>query len=157
MNFLLMNVLLAIAWASLTGQLTPENIAGGFVLGYVVLFMSRRALGATNYVTKVLQVIRFLAYFLSQLILSNIRVAVEVLTPENHMRPAIVAIPLSLRTDLEITVLANLITLTPGTLSLDVSSDKRVLYVHAMFVTDVDAFRDEIKNGFETRVKELFA
>jgi multicomponent Na+:H+ antiporter subunit E len=73
------------------------------------------------------------------------------------MRPAIVAIPLDLRGDLEITLLANLITLTPGTLSLDVSSDKRVLYVHSMYVTDIAAFRSEIKNGFEKRVKELFA
>ena len=78
------------------------------------------------------------------------------MTPQQRMRPAIVAIPLDVRRDFEITLLANLITLTPGTLSLDVSSDKRVLYVHSMYVDDIDAFRREIKNGFERRVKELF-
>ena len=87
---------------------------------------------------------------------ANLRVAIEVLTPQQRMRPAIVAIPLDVRRDFEITLLANLITLTPGTLSLDVSSDKRVLYVHSMYVDDIDAFRREIKNGFERRVKELF-
>jgi multicomponent Na+:H+ antiporter subunit E len=157
MNFLLLNVLLAISWAALTGQLSPQNIAGGFLVGYIVMFMSRRALGSTSYVAKVPQVIRFFSYFFWQLLLSNLRVAYEVLTPSFNMRPAIVAIPLDLRGDLEITLLANLITLTPGTLSLDVSSDKRVLYVHAMFVTDIDEFRNDIKNGFEKRVKELFS
>ncbi len=156
MNFLLLNVLLAIAWAALTGQLTPENIAGGFVLGYILLVVSRRALGSASYVTRVPKVIGFLAYFFWQLFLSNIRVAYEVLTPRLYAKPAIVAVPLDIRSDLEITVLANLITLTPGTLSLDVSSDKRVLYVHAMFVTDIEKFRADIKNGFEKRVKELF-
>ncbi len=68
---------------------------------------------------------------------------------------AIVAIPLDAKTDREITLLANLITLTPGTLSLDVSEDRRFLYVHAMFVEDVESFRDSIKNGFERRLLEL--
>ncbi|HLV36016.1 MAG TPA: Na+/H+ antiporter subunit E [Spirillospora sp.] len=157
MKFLLLNVLLALAWAALTGRLTPENLLGGFVLGYALLALSRRALGCTSYVTKVPQVISFAAYFLVQLVTANLRVAVEVLTPGQQMRPAIVAVPLDIRRDLEITLLANLITLTPGTLSLDVSSDKRVLYVHSMYVTDIEAFRREIKDGFEQRVKELFA
>jgi multicomponent Na+:H+ antiporter subunit E len=157
MNFLLLNVLLAISWAALNGQLTLENIGGGFVLGYFLMVISRRALGSTPYVTKVPQVIGFLVYFVWQLILSNLRVAYEVLTPNFQARPAIVAVPLDLHSDLEITLLANLITLTPGTLSLDVSSDKRVLYVHSMFITDMDDFRAEIKNGFEKQVKDLFA
>jgi multicomponent Na+:H+ antiporter subunit E len=122
-----------------------------------MMFFSRRALGCTNYVTKVPQVIRFMLYFLVQLVTANIRVAVEVLTPSFTMHPAIVAIQLDIRHDIEITLLANLITLTPGTLSLDISSDKRVLYVHTMYVSDIDAFRREIKNGFEKRVYELFA
>ncbi len=157
MNFLLLNVLLALAWAALTGELTPENLLGGFVLGYVLLFLSRRALGCTSYVTRVPRVISFLVYFLVELFRANLRVAYEVLTPQQRMRPAIVAVPLDIRGDLEITLLANLITLTPGTLSLDVSSDRRVLYVHSMYVDDIDAFRREIKDGFEKRVKELFA
>lgn len=157
MSFLLLHVLLALAWAALNGQLTPETLAGGFVLGYIILYLSRRALGSHRYVTKVPQVLRFLGYFVVELFKSNIRVAYEVITPHFNMRPAIIAVPLDIQSDIEITLLANLITLTPGTLSLDVSSDKRVLYVHSMYVTDIEAFRDEIKNGFERRVKELFS
>jgi multicomponent Na+:H+ antiporter subunit E len=72
------------------------------------------------------------------------------------MRPAIVAVPLDLTSDFQITLLANLITLTPGTLSLDISDDKKILYVHGMYVDDVDEFRRSIKQGFEKRVQELF-
>jgi len=66
-----------------------------------------------------------------------------------------VAVPLDARSDMEITLLANLITLTPGTLSLDVSDDRSVLYVHGMFVEDAQLMREQIKNGFERRVLEL--
>ena len=157
MNYLLRNVFLALAWAALSGQVTPENLIGGFVLGYVLLWLAGRALDTSGYVRKVPQVISFFLYFLVELFTANLRVAYEVITPNLLMRPAIVAIPLDIRRDFEITLLANLITLTPGTLSLDVSSDKRVLYVHSMYVDDIDAFRREIKDGFERRVMELFS
>src|SRR5690606_901199 len=95
------------------------------------------------------------AYFLKEMLLANLRVAYDVITPTYYMRPAVVSIPLDARTDLEITLLAMCITLTPGTLSLDVSTDRRVLYIHAMFAEDPDALRHEIKNGFERRLLEL--
>lgn len=72
------------------------------------------------------------------------------------MRPGIIAIPLDARTNEEITVLANLITLTPGSMSLDVSPDRRHLYVHLMYVDDLEESRMEIKRGFERRTLELF-
>src|SRR5690606_35550704 len=84
----------------------------------------------------------FLAYFFWELLLANFRVAYDVVTPTHFMRPGILAIPLDAETDLEITLLANMISLTPGTLSLDVSSDRRVLFVHTMYLEEVDAFKD---------------
>ena len=72
------------------------------------------------------------------------------------MRPGIVAIPLDIERDIEITLLANMITLTPGTLSIDVSNDKRILYVHGMHVQDLEEFKREIKDGFEKLVQEAF-
>jgi len=71
------------------------------------------------------------------------------------MRPGIVAVPLEARSDIEITLFANLLTLTPGTLSLDVSSDKKVIYVHALYVDDAGSFRREIKEGLEKRLLEV--
>lgn len=63
--------------------------------------------------------------------------------------------PIEAKTDLEITLLANLITLTPGTLTLDVAPDRKSLYVHAMFVDDPEQIRAEIKNGMERRLLEV--
>jgi multicomponent Na+:H+ antiporter subunit E len=79
------------------------------------------------------------------------------LAAESYVCPGVVAIPLDARTDTEITLLANLITLTPGSVSLDLSEDRRVLYVHAMYIDggDVEAYRRSVKEGLERRVLEL--
>lgn len=154
--YLLVNVALALAWAAMNGEFTPANLTTGFVLGYLMLMVTSRPLNAARYVSKVPQVLYFVAYFLWELMQSNVRVAYEVLTPGNHMKPGIVAVPLDIDKDYQIILLANLITLTPGTLSIDVSTDKGTLYVHSMYVEDVEAFRLSIKKGFEHRIMELF-
>jgi len=157
MTMFLWNILLALSWAALSGNFTVSNVSIGFGLGYLVLWMMQRVLGPSKYFNKVHQVIRFALFFLWELILANLRVAYDVATPKYHSRPGVIAIPLDVKTDLEITMLANLITLTPGTLSLDVSADRRVLYIHAMYIDndDIDGVRHKIKNGFERRVLEL--
>ncbi|ABQ90479.1 Na+/H+ antiporter subunit E [Roseiflexus sp. RS-1] len=153
----LLNILLAIAWSALTGQFSPGDLAFGFVLGYAILWSLRRQLWGERYFTKVPQVIYFVAYVAWQIILANLNVARTVLfTPKEQIRPGIVAIPLDIRTDAEITMLANLITLTPGTLSLDVADDRSCLYVHTIDVGDPEQFRREIKDGFERLVYEVF-
>jgi multicomponent Na+:H+ antiporter subunit E len=152
----LLNVLLALAWVALTGQFTPANLVFGFVLGYLILWWLQRVFGPSNYFAKVRQVVNFVLFFLWELILANLRVAYDVLTPRHHMRPGIIAIPLDIGTEVEITLLVNLITLTPGTLGLDVSTDRRVLYIHSMYIEDLEQFRHRIKEGFERRVQEMF-
>jgi multicomponent Na+:H+ antiporter subunit E len=155
MNYLLLNILLALAWVALIGDYTPVNFIGGFAVSYGILWISQRAIGRTTYFHKVPKVIAFFLYFIWELIKANFRVAYDIVTPQHHMRPAIIAVPLDVKTDFQITLLANLITLTPGTLSLDVSTDRRVLYIHTMYVTDFDRFRTEIKQGFERRILEM--
>jgi multicomponent Na+:H+ antiporter subunit E len=99
--------------------------------------------------------VRFIAMYLCELVLASLRVAHDALTPTHYMRPAILAIPLEARTDLEILLLANLITMTPGSVSLDVSPDRRTLYIHAMYAEDAEAVRREIKEKLERHVLEL--
>ncbi len=155
---LLLNILLALAWLALTGQFTPTNLVIGLGLGYVLLWLTRQTTQRpSNYFNKVQQVVGFILFFLWELILANLRVTYDILTPRHHMRPGVVAIPLDIESDAAITLLANLITLTPGSLSLDVSSDRRTLYVHAMHIDNVEQFRREIKEGFEQRVQEVMS
>ncbi len=155
MNLFLLNLLLAIAWIALTGAFTPTNLLFGFGLSYLLLWATRSLRGPSGYFTKAPRVISFVLYFIWEMIVATLRVARIVLSPRANVRPAVVAIPLTVRSAGEITLLANLITLTPGTLFLDVSMDRCVMYVHAMHVDDLDAFRASIKNGFERRVLEL--
>ena len=156
MRLFLLNILLALAWIALTGLFTLFNFAEGFLLAFLVIWLSQRARATSTYTSKVQVVVGFVLFFLWELLKANLRVTYEVLTPRHHMRPGIVAIPIDLQTDLEIMVLTTLITLTPGTLSLDVSEDRKTLYVHAMFIKDRKQFEETIKRGFERKVQEVF-
>lgn len=156
MTTFLWNLWLALAWTVATGQFTMTNLVFGLLLGYVILLYAQRMMGPSRYFAKVSLACRFAFFYLWQMMLSNLRVAYDVATPTHYMRPGVLAIPLSARTDAEITALANLITLTPGSLSLDVSPDRQVLYVHVMYIDeDVDAARRRIKDTVERRVLEL--
>ncbi len=152
MNGFLWNILLAVVWASITGDFAPWNLVLGFVLGLVVLYFARRITGSTDYARRLFRTLGLIAYFLWELILSNFRVASDVLRPRLRLRPGVIAIPLDARTDAEIVVLANLITVTPGSLSLDVSSDRQTLYLHVLHLDDPEAVRRAVKDGYERRI-----
>jgi multicomponent Na+:H+ antiporter subunit E len=157
-NALLWNVGLALLWAAVTGNFTGGNLVVGFLVGFGVLFFTRRVVGGPQYVGKIQKGVALAIFFLWELVKSNFRVAHDVLTLRHHMRPAIIAVPLEVETDAEITMLANLITLTPGSTTIDISDDRRTLYVHVMYVDgpDVESERADYKEGFERRVLELF-
>lgn len=151
----LLNIMLMLVWVALTGAFTFLDFAFGFALGYIILGLANRDTKGKKYFRLIPTAAGFVLFFLYELIKANIQVAYEVMTPTLHMQPGIVSVPLDVKTDLEITVLANLISLTPGTLSLDVSESREILYVHAMYVLDREEFIFSIKNGFERKVLEL--
>jgi multicomponent Na+:H+ antiporter subunit E len=154
-NAFLSNVFLAAVWAFAIGEVTPANLLIGFVLSYAILWLGRDVLHSGKYVAWIPRFVEFLLYFLWELLLANLRVAYDVLTPTFYMRPGIIAVPLDARTDEEIMLLACVISLTPGTLSLDVSEDRQHLFVHAMYIRDPDVEKKRIKQGFERRLLEL--
>jgi multicomponent Na+:H+ antiporter subunit E len=91
--------------------------------------------------------------FLWDLLMSSIQVARAVLSPRDITRPRLVTVPLRVSTDAEITMVANFISLTPGTLSVDVSPDRSTLLVHDLFAgDDSGAARDSVRDGIEARV-----
>ena len=147
---------LVFAWVAVTGEVSVANLLEGAVLAGLLVLLLRVPLRRRFRFEKVPKALGLLLYFLKEILLSNAAVARSLLSPVSSLSPGIVAVPLDLKSDAGITVLANLVTLTPGTLSLDVSPDRRTLYVHALHVEDPDAFRREVKEGFERRVKEVF-
>ena len=155
MTGFLLNLVLAIVWALLSGSINLANLVVGFLFGYVVLWLVQPVLGKTSYFRRVPQATRFLGYFLMELALANLVVARDVLSPRPRRRPGVVAVPLDARTDAEITFLSIVILLTPGTLVLDVSEDRTKLYVHTMFLDTPEELCEAVKDGFERRVLEL--
>jgi len=151
----LWNIALAVLWMSLLGRFTSGNFLVGFVLGYVVLLLCRPALPKSSYTRKVWQVSSLAVYLAWHILLANVQIAWRVLKPRLDVHPAVIAVPLRARTDMEITAVANLITLTPGTLSVDISADRSTLYVHAMDLRDPAAFKRSIRDGLERRILEV--
>lgn len=146
------NLLLAFVWSALNGTISITGLLVGFIIGYAVLFVLQPLFGKRRYFTALFDGIALILFFLYELFVSSLKVAWDVLTPLQLSKPALIAVPIDTATDAELTVLANLVSLTPGSLSVDISEDHSHLLVHAMFVDDPEVFIQEIKRGMEQRV-----
>jgi len=147
-------MLLALAWAALQGEFSLRTLLTGHVLGYLILVMLVRGgvLEPSPYIGRVHRVLGLAAYFFWELVRANLRLALDVATPKFNMKPGFIALPLDATGDGEILLLSMLINTTPGSVALDVSEDRKTLYVHVMYMDTPDAAREEIKQGFERRV-----
>jgi multicomponent Na+:H+ antiporter subunit E len=147
------NILFAVAWAAVIGPFTPTNLAAGFVVGYLALLLA--AGGRGHYFRRSRSALALVVYTVYELTKANIRVAWYTVSRLSDLHPAILAVPLEENlTNAEITLLGSLITLTPGTLTMDVSADRRTMFIHFMHVENPEAAIAEIKSGFERRVLE---
>jgi multicomponent Na+:H+ antiporter subunit E len=157
---------MALIWVALTGSLSVPNFMLGALVGLFALFFIRQNRQEKSRLKRGQKTIglgrrawRFLALFalfIRELVMSAVRVAKLALKRDPALQPGIFSYETGLTTDLEITLLANLITLTPGTLTVDVSPDRRLLYIHAVDCADIDAARADIRNGFERKIREAF-
>ena len=154
----LLIVVVALGWAAATGSFSVANLIFGALVGAVGLFLVRGRLSERVGLRRFWRILSLAGLFLYELFASATRVALLVIRPNLRasLRPAIVAFPLKLTNDAEITLLANLITLTPGTLSVDVSDDRKFLYVHAVSLRSRDELIESISRGFERKIMEAF-
>ena len=154
---LLGSLLLALTWAALQGEMTLANLLVGYGVGYVILaLLAKGGVLPSTLTSRTAHAAELAGFFAWALVLANVRVAVDVLRPRTTIRPAVLAIPLDVTKDGEILLLSMLINLTPGSVTIDLSDDRRTLYVHVMHMSSPEASRREIKEGFERRVKRLF-
>ena len=149
MSTFLWNVVLAFLWATVMDEVTLVNLAIGFVLGLALLAFVTPHPGASPYALKLLYLVRLVGLVAWDMMVANLRIAHEILTPTMHNFPAIYAYEMEARTDAEVTLLALLITFTPGTLMLEASQDGRVLYVHMMFSTPREEFTRSLRERLE--------
>lgn len=154
-KYFLMNILLAFIWVALTGSLYYSNFVFGFVTGFLILWIMNRHEEDRRYFNKVPKTIRFIGYFIYKMIAANIQVAYDVITPNYFFTPGIIEYPLEAETDIEINLLSTMISMTPGTLILDISEDKKSLFIHVMYLNDKKLVIADIKNGLEHKLLEI--
>ncbi len=156
MKSLSINILLAATWCAASGTLSTGNFVIGFLVGYAILSAQPEIIQSRAYRNKVYYAVAFFLYFVKEVIVGALDVAGATLWPFRKLRPGIVAVPLDTRSVAEHTLLANAVTLTPGTMSIDLSPDGRILYVHVLDMESPEAVRKDIKEGLEARLMRLF-
>lgn len=159
---IIFNILLSVLMTWFTSAIYPTIPATGMWMimlfsGWNVVFWLFSFFYNKRAFYKLPKIGGLILFFLKELTTASIKVAYDVLTPKDYMQPAIVAIPLDAKSDLEITLLANFITLTPGTLSIDVSDDRKTLYIHEVYVKseNLEQIRNSIKDGFEKKILKI--
>jgi multicomponent Na+:H+ antiporter subunit E len=154
----LLIIVLALGWTAISGNFSFSNLLLGLIAGGLAFWLLRERLATPKFLRRTWRILGLLALFLVELFMSAISVALLVAAPrlDRRLKPAIVAFPLKVTRDFEITLLANMITLTPGTLSIDVSDDRKTLYIHAISVLNKHRLISDIARGFEHRIIEAF-
>jgi multicomponent Na+:H+ antiporter subunit E len=154
-SLFLTNLILAIIWVMATGTLTEENFIFGFFISFVILWIITFKKEERKYFNVIPKLIGFSIFLVWEIIIANFQSMKELFLPKSKLEPAIVKFPLDAKSDLEISFLANIVSITPGTLIMDVSDDKKVIYIHVMNMTDKEEFIKEIKHKFEKPLLEL--
>ncbi|MCF7698372.1 Na+/H+ antiporter subunit E [Loktanella sp. M215] len=154
----LLTLLLVVVWCLLNNSLTLGTIVFGTILGLLIPILTAAYWPDRPPVARPFGMVVYCLIVIWDIIKSNITVAMQILFRGNDsLQPAWITVPLDLRKPEAITILAGSITLTPGTLSADLSADGTALLVHALHAPDPDAVRDDIKARYESRLKEIFA
>lgn len=154
-NHIFFNLGLALVWCLLQADLSLKGFVVGYGLGALLMYVFSRFFDEAIYFRKLWLSLKLVAFFLKELVVANLGVAWLVIRPRLRVRPGIIAFPLELESDLEITLLANMITLTPGTLSVDLSPDRKTLYIHTLDIEDPEEEKRKIRQGFERYLKEI--
>ncbi|MDQ0207812.1 Na+/H+ antiporter subunit E [Alkalicoccobacillus murimartini] len=152
---LLLNILIALLWVFLQDSFEITNFITGFIVGLSLIYIMRRFFPTEFYLKKVVSIIHLLYLFIMELILSSVLMIKQILRPSLNITPGIFSFETELEGDLEITVLALLLTLTPGSVVLEITKDNNTFYIHAM---DIPESRDAVmkaKSTFEKAIMEV--
>lgn len=152
---ILVNIIIAVTWTFLQNSFTITNFLFGYMIGIIILFIIRRFLMFDLYLVRVWAIVKLIMLFIMELVKANIDVVKIVLHPKLNNQSGIIALETRLETDIEITLLAALISLTPGTVSMDFSEDNKTIYIHSIDVPHKDEMIEQIQNSFERAIMEV--
>lgn len=152
-----LTLLITLVWAMLNDSLSPGTVVFGLIIGLLIPQLTAPYWPNRSTIRIGLPLLEFGLVLIWDIVTASVIVAGQVLfVPNARLRPAWVAIPIDLRRPEAITLLAGTITMTPGTVTADISADGRALLVHCLHAPDPDAVRDNIKSRYERRIKEIF-
>ncbi len=152
---ILVNILTAVMWMFLQNSFTPATFVFGYLIGMLILIILRRFLIFELYFRRLWAMVKLFFLFVVELTKANLDMVRVILKPRLNHRPGIVAVRTQLETNVEITLLAALISLTPGTISMDFSEDNKTIYIHSIDVLDKDEMIEDIRNSFEKAIMEV--
>jgi multicomponent K+:H+ antiporter subunit E len=152
----LLTVTLVVVWLLLVNSIHPRMIVLGVAFGIAIPHFTRPFWPDRPRLCSITALLRFLPIFLWDVVVANLQVAWLILNVRRKLRPTWVVIPLDVTSPYAITTLANVISLTPGTVSSELGPDRKTLLVHSLDVEDPDALVATIKQRYETPMKEIF-
>ena len=152
---LILNLGIAFVWTLLQAEYSALNFLVGYVLGLAFLFVFRGQLDGRLYIYKWWSVFVLFLIFLKELIIANFIVIAQVLRPKLSIEPGIIAYSTELKTGGQVTLLANMISLTPGTLSMEISPDNSTIFIHVFNIDDQEKIVKGIRENFEKRIMEV--
>ena len=147
---------IVVLWLSLNNTIDPGQVVLGLLIGWLLPLLVGHFWPTTVVMQRPWRAVAFAGIVIKDIILANLRVARAILGPPARLRPGFIRVPLDLRSDVGITVLAQTITLTPGTVSADITPDRRTLIVHYLDEGDPEALIAEIKRRYERPIMEMF-
>lgn len=151
----LINLVIGFLWMFLQDQWTFLSFLSGYIVGIVILFFLRRFFNGPFYFYKFWAVVKLLAVFIYELIVSGIFVLRHVLRPKVKITPGIFRLDVDLEGDVEVTLLSLLITLTPGSVVMEVTEDGKALYIHALDLPESKIAIMKSQKVFEKAIKEV--
>jgi multicomponent K+:H+ antiporter subunit E len=146
---------LMLLWLLLANQLSAGHLLLGALLGWAVPLYTARFWPEQVKVRRPQVLVRFLLVVLYDIVVANVTVARLIMGPAERMQPAFVTMPLELRSEVAISLLASTISLTPGTVSVFLSADRRCLVIHSLHTTEPDELVATIRRRYERPLKEV--
>lgn len=149
------HIVLALLWCMMHNNFYPATFIVGYLLAWASTSMFKVLTTYKPYRMNVWEGIKLFFIFLKEMIVANLQIAYIIITPPLNIKPGLIEYPLDLKNEGAIVLLANMISLTPGTLSVDIASDRKHIYVHAMVMETPDQMKQQIKNTFEKRIQKM--
>ena len=153
----LLSFILWLIWLLLNNTVSPGHLLLGALLAILIPWFSAAFWPEKIKIRRPWLLVKYIGLVLTQILIANLIVSRMILSRQDKLQPGFLLLPLDLESPVAIGLLANTISLTPGTVSCDLSEDGKSLLIHALHIDDAQATVDEIKQMFEQPLKEIFS